>query len=401
MNIKIREYDYELPDDRIAQYPLKERDGSKLLVYDSGQITSTLFRNLANYINPGTCLVFNNTRVIKARFLFCKDSGAKIEVFCIEPLTPSDYESSFASKSPVIWKCIIGNLKRWKEGKLCTYFSYNKRNARLCSEKIYGEGDTWSVRFSWDETALSFSEVIAAAGHVPLPPYINRNDEPEDSFRYQTVYSKIKGSVAAPTAGLHFTPAILDRLSEKGILKEEITLHVGAGTFQPVRNEDIYGHTMHTEHFVVSREALYGIIRNLGRIVAVGTTSVRTLESLYWAGIKVMNQPDISELTISVDQWEPYNGNMIVPAVESLKAIAGIMEKKHWKYLNASTKLMIIPGYSFRIIDGMITNFHQPRSTLLLLVSAWLGERWKEIYRYAMENDFRFLSYGDSSLLLR
>jgi len=401
MNINLREYDYELPADRIAQYPLKERDGSKLLVYDKGKITSTLFRDLVNYINSGTCLVFNNTRVIKARFIFSKDSGAKIEVFCIEPLTPADYESSFASKNQVTWKCIIGNLKRWKGGKLCTYYKYDNRNTRLCSVKLSGEGDTWSVRFTWDESSLSFSEVIAAAGHVPLPPYINRDDEPEDSCRYQTVYSKIKGSVAAPTAGLHFTPEILDQLSEKGIHKEEITLHVGAGTFQPVRGEDIYDHIMHTEHFTVSLEALKSIIGNLGRIVAVGTTSVRTLESLYWTGIKALTQPDIFESEISVDQWEPYHSNTNITAEASLMAIADIMEKKRWKYLNASTKLMILPGYSFRIIDGMITNFHQPRSTLLLLVSAWIGEGWKKVYRYAIENNFRFLSYGDSSLLLR
>ena len=328
MNIDFSEYDYNLPDDRIAQYPLEERDGSKLLVYENGKITSSVFRNLGYYINPGTCLVFNNTKVIKARFLFRKDSGAKIEVFCVEPLSPAEYENSFGSKSPVVWKCIIGNLKRWKDGRLCMDFEYNNGTGRLCSEKLSGESDTWSVRFTWNVSDLSFSEVIAAAGHVPLPPYINREDEPEDSLRYQTVYSKVKGSVAAPTAGLHFTQPILDQFSEKGILKSEITLHVGAGTFQPVRGGDIYGHIMHSEHFTVARDTLDTIIRNPEQIIAVGTTTVRTLESLYWLGIKVINNQGISGSPLTVNQWQPYHNKFIIPVKESLGAITGLMEKR-------------------------------------------------------------------------
>jgi S-adenosylmethionine:tRNA ribosyltransferase-isomerase len=401
MNVDLSEYDYDLPEDRIAQYPLSERDRSKLLIDKGGKLSSTLFYDLGKYIQPGTLLVFNNSKVIRARFLFQKESGARIEVFCIEPVSPAEYAGSFSSNGPVEWKCIIGNLKRWKSGLLCQNFEFNKKEVQLCSEKVSNEDDTWVIRFTWNDPSLIFSDILSAAGHVPLPPYIHREDEPEDGLRYQTVYSKINGSVAAPTAGLHFTPGILDKLSAGGILKTEITLHVGAGTFQPVREEQISDHPMHNEYFVVKRSAVESVINNLGKIVAVGTTSVRTLESLYWIGAKILRNRVLSDQDLSIDQWEPYRGGANVSAEESLGAIVAIMDRYGWKALPASTKLMIIPGYRFMTVNGMITNFHQPRSTLLLLISAWLGDRWKEVYRYALENNFRFLSYGDSSLLLR
>ena len=401
IDIDLKEYDYELPEERIAQYPLKDRDNSKLLIYDGKTISSGVFRNMDKYINPGSLLVFNNTRVIRARLLFRKKSGAGIEVLCLEPLLPSDYEKSFGSTDPVEWKCIIGNLKKWKSGPISLDFGKDNKRVILSAERICQEGDAWRIRFTWDAPEMSFSEVIGASGHIPLPPYINREDEPVDSFRYQTIYSSIKGSVAAPTAGLHFTRDILDRLSENGINRAELTLHVGAGTFQPVRTNNISEHEMHSEHFFVTKDTIQKLIRHHGRIIAVGTTSVRSLESLYWIGIKALNDSIVSDSDIAVGQWEPYRNEAVTSAKESLKAVFALMTRNKWQVLAASTRLIIIPGYHFRMVDGMITNFHQPRSTLLLLVSAWVGERWKEIYRFALENNFRFLSYGDSSLLLR
>lgn len=400
-DIDLNEYDYELPDEKIAQYPLKERDNSKLLIYDGKTISSGVFRNMDKYITPGSLLVFNNTRVIRARLLFQKKSGANIEILCLEPLVPTDYEKSFGSTDLVEWKCITGNLKKWKTGSISLDFGKDSKRTRLSAERICPEGDAWRIRFSWDDPEMSFSEVIGAAGHIPLPPYINREDEPDDSFRYQTIYSSIKGSVAAPTAGLHFTRDLLDRLSENGINRAELTLHVGAGTFQPVRTDNISVHEMHSEHFFVTKDTIQKLIRHHGRVIAVGTTSVRSLESLYWIGTKALNESIFPDSNFAVGQWEPYKNEAVTPAKESLKAVFDLMTRNKWQVLRASTRLIIIPGYHFKIVDGMITNFHQPRSTLLLLVSAWVGERWKEIYSYALKNNFRFLSYGDSSLLLR
>ncbi|MFZ0282762.1 MAG: S-adenosylmethionine:tRNA ribosyltransferase-isomerase [Bacteroidales bacterium] len=403
IDIDLNEYDYGLPDEKIAQYPLAERDNSKLLIYDGRNISSAVFRDIGKYIGPGSLLVFNNTRVIRARLLFRKNSGATIEVLCLEPLAPADYESSFGSAGPVEWKCIIGNLKKWKTGSICLDFGKDNKQNRLFAERIRPEGDAWRIRFSWDSPEMSFSEVIEATGHIPLPPYINREDEPEDSVRYQTVYSSIKGSVAAPTAGLHFTRDTLDRLSESGISLTELTLHVGAGTFQPVRTDNISDHKMHSEHFFVTKDTIQKLIRYHGRLIAVGTTSVRSLESLYWIGIKALRQSFATDSCLSVGQWEPYESDRdpAVSAKDSLKAVYHLMTRNKWHALEASTRLIIIPGYQFRMTEGIITNFHQPGSTLLLLVAAWAGERWKEIYRYALDNNFRFLSYGDSSLLLR
>ncbi len=398
-NVKINDYDYDLPTERIAQYPVRDRDASKLLHFDGNNINSDVFRNIDRYIPYDSLLVFNNTRVIRARLLFQKKSGAGIEIFCLEPLTPASYEMSFASNGPVEWKCIIGNLKKWKSGILSLKFNHNQKEHELQAEKICVEGEAWRIRFSWDENNISFSEVIEASGHIPLPPYITREDEEEDTERYQTVYSAVRGSVAAPTAGLHFTEDVMKALAAKGVKLAGVTLHVGAGTFQPVRAGVVSEHVMHCEHFSVTIDTINELIENHGRIIAVGTTSVRTLESLYWLGVKAKNclAADINNMTIG--QWEPYEKDRGITVKASLTALKGLMIKNHHTVISASTRMIIVPGYKFNMINGIITNFHQPRSTLLLLISAWTGKSWQKIYKYALENDFRFLSYGDSSLL--
>ncbi|MGB8490167.1 MAG: S-adenosylmethionine:tRNA ribosyltransferase-isomerase [Bacteroidales bacterium] len=396
--INIGDYNYDLQDNRIAQYPLPERDGSKLLIWKDHRISSGIFKNIASYIPTGSLMVMNVTRVIRARLLFNKKSGARIEILLIEPVSPSDYGSSFSSAGPVEWKCIVGNMKKWKTGTISMESGNADRKCTLSAEKIGADGDAWRIRFAWDNPALSFYSVIEAAGHVPLPPYITRSDIENDKDRYQTVYSELPGSVAAPTAGLHFTPQVIAGLVEKGIKCTGVTLHVGAGTFQPVRVRNAADHIMHHEHFSVTKAALDEIIENLGHIVAVGTTSVRTIESLYWLGVKIIrNWGDPT----SVGQWEPYREAVGIAAEESLAALAGFIDKNGISCLKALTGIMIIPGYKFRITDAIITNFHQPGSTLLLLISAWTGDNWKKIYSYAADNGFRFLSYGDSSLLFR
>jgi S-adenosylmethionine:tRNA ribosyltransferase-isomerase len=398
--IQISDYDYELPEERIAQYPVKERDQSKLLLYSKGTVTKDVFCNIDKYLSQESLLVFNNTRVIRARLLFTKNTGAKIEILCLEPVKPVDYQKSFSSVLPVEWKCIIGNLKKWKQGILSSVVPINGNSLTLHAERIHSEGDYCIVRFNWNNEGLSFGEVIEAAGHIPLPPYVNRKDEESDIIRYQTVYSKIKGSVAAPTAGLHFTDDVLKKITNKGIQTAEITLHVGAGTFQPVKANNISSHEMHCEHFFYSLETLEKILDNKERIIAVGTTSVRTLESIYWLGVRVILNSNIMENDLFIEQWEPYSEKPDIKVEESLTALINYMKKVKAVMLRSSTSMIIVPGYKFRMIKGMITNFHQPKSTLLLLVSAWVGNDWKKIYNYAFENDFRFLSYGDSSLLL-
>ncbi len=399
-DINIADYDYDLPEERIAQYPVKKRDNSRLLLFDRGKISSDVFRNLDRYIQENSLLVFNNSRVIKARLLFHKKSGAQIEILCLEPLSPADYEISLASKNPVEWMCIIGNLKKWKTGIIMMKFCHNSKEYELTAEKVSTEAEAWRIRFGWNNKILSFSEVIEASGHIPLPPYITREDKKEDGDRYQTVYSAVKGSVAAPTAGLHFTDDVLERLQGKGVKKVNITLHVGAGTFQPVKAKNISDHTMHREHFFVTKDTIRELIEYHGRTIAVGTTSVRTLESLYWLGVKAFNNPNCNINNLNVDQWEPYHCDQKTSVKVSLKALSELMAKNKCMVINASTKIIIVPGYKFRMITGMITNFHQPKSTLLLLISAWTGPDWQKIYAYALENGFRFLSYGDSSLLL-
>lgn len=398
--INIDNYDYDLPDERIAQFPVPERDSSKLLVFKRNELSQDSFSNLGTHIPDDSLLVFNNSRVIRARLHFGKETGAVIEVLCLEPLSPSSYERSFASIDHVEWKCMVGNLKKWKKGMISLVFSVMGENHVLKAEKVKREeGESWRIRFSWN-TSLSFGGVLEAAGHIPLPPYIGRADESADAMNYQTVYSSIKGSVAAPTAGLHFTGRVLSGLKQRGIKTTEITLHVGAGTFQPVKVRDAMKHEMHSEHFMISRDTIEKLIIYSGRVIAVGTTSVRTLESIYWLGVKIVMTGLNKDEKYSVSQWEPYEKITDVSENEALNAVLIMMKKNNLLYLYASTGIMIIPGYQFRIINGIITNFHQPRSTLLLLVSAWIGERWKEVYRFALDNNFRFLSYGDSSLLM-
>jgi S-adenosylmethionine:tRNA ribosyltransferase-isomerase len=399
-NIKIDNYDYPLPDDRIAQFPVPERDMSKLLILKNDRISEDIFRSIDEYVPSDSLLVFNNSKVIRARLLFGKETGAVIEILCLEPLMPADYDTMFTSKSPVEWKCIVGNLKKWKKGLIKLNYDSDGKKYQLQAERLGNEGDAWRIRFKWDSDK-TFEEVLNAAGHIPLPPYIERNDELSDAVRYQTVYSSIMGSVAAPTAGLHFTGNVLEKLRQKGIRKEEITLHVGAGTFKPMKSDNAYDHEMHCEHFFVSRKTIKTIIEYHGRIIPVGTTSVRTLESLYHIGAKACDNKLINPGDLTLGQWEAYDKKPEHTVNEALNALLNIMDENNLLTLHLSTSIMIVPGYSFRLTSGIITNFHQPRSTLLLLISAWTGERWKEVYRYAIENGFRFLSYGDSSLLLR
>lgn len=399
-DININDYAYDLPDDRIAQYPVSERDRSQLLVYKNNEISKDLFLNIDTHLPTGSLLIFNNTKVIRARIIFKKESGATIEILCLEPLSPSDYAISFSSKEPVEWKCIVGNLKKWKSGILSVPFIHIGINYMLKAEKVKSEGEAWRIKFSWNCNDLSFGEVIESTGHIPLPPYINREDEEEDLIRYQTVYSRISGSVAAPTAGLHFTGMVFDKLRERDIKTAELTLHVGAGTFKPVKADKISEHEMHCEHFSIEAATIESLLKYRGKTIPVGTTSVRTLESLYWLGVKVIhNRPEVF-MELKLEQWEAYEEDSSVSVEESLNALLTYMKKHTSSSIRAATSIIILPGYKFRLTNGIITNFHQPRSTLLLLISAWTGNKWKEIYLYALKNDFRFLSYGDSSLLL-
>jgi len=402
----IKEFSYNLPRDRIAFYPLPERDMSKLLIYNKGIILENVFQNIFEYLPENSGIVFNNSKVIKARFLFEKESGGKIEVLCLEPLTPIDPYKSLMSREPVEWKCIIGNLKKWKKGVIrCGFFSENKAY-NLYADRIGSEdGEVWRVRFNWDSDDLNFGQVIELAGHVPLPPYIKRTDEPEDRLRYQTVYSRIEGSVAAPTAGLHFTQELLEKAQKKSMEQIDITLHVSAGTFLPVKENNIAKHEMHREFFSVgadSIERLLKISNSHSHLVSVGTTSMRALESIYWAGVKLSKNYDVeTDDCINIGQWEPYYNDIRINASESLEVLLDWMAKKRISTLRASTRLIIVPGYRFMIPDILITNFHMPESTLLLLVAAWIGTDWKKVYEYALRKNFRFLSYGDSSLLFR
>jgi S-adenosylmethionine:tRNA ribosyltransferase-isomerase len=399
--IDLNEYDYDLPEERIAQYPLKERDMSRLLIYKNGEISESSFSLIHQYLPAGSLVVFNDTKVIRARLNFQKESGAKIEVFCLEPRTPSDYALAFTSKKPVEWKCLLGNSKKWNKGAVSTFFKKDNKQIRLLAEKVTPEDDAWIIRFFWDSPGITFGEVIEATGHIPLPPYLNRPDEPEDSVRYQTIYSRTSGSVAAPTAGLHFTQDVLGKLNSREIKTAHITLHVGAGTFQPVKAGNIYEHKMHTEHFYVDVATLDLILKNTGSVLPVGTTSVRTLESLYWIGLKLWNNPSLTPSELYLDQWEVYSmKNRLLPS-QSLETLLSWMNKNKLKHIHVPTRIIIVPGYDFKITNGIITNFHMPKSTLLLLISAWTGNDWKRIYHYAMKNDFRFLSYGDSSMLMR
>ena len=394
-NIRIEDYAYELPEERIARFPLAEREASKLLIYRDGKIAAGRFADVVTLLEPGQTLVFNNTKVIHARIFFRKSTGAVIEVFCLEPCEPADYARNFASRGVCEWSCLVGNLKKWKEGELACRFVHEGREWVLRAEKREQVRGEVVVRFSWDGD-LTFSEVLEACGRIPIPPYLNRDSEASDEVRYQTVYSKEEGSVAAPTAGLHFTDGILQALREKGVRMSEVTLHVGAGTFRPVKAETIGGHDMHTEHLVISRPLVESLKRKEKEIIAVGTTSVRTLESLYWMGVKRLEG---AEEFFTLEQWEAYTLPSHYSLQQAMEALEGWFDETGQELLKARTTIIIVPGYRFRVLDAMFTNFHQPQSTLLLLVGAAVGEDWHGIYDYALKNDFRFLSYGDSSFL--
>jgi len=398
-NINIEDFNYPLPSDRIAKYPLKERGGSNLLVWQNGTIKQDCFRNIANYLPANSFLIFNNTRVTHARMFFKKKSGAKIEIFCLEPESPPDHQQAFETKDKVIFKCLVGNAKKWKEEALLKKININGKNTILSVRKIEKKDNIYIIEFSWD-TDFPFTEIIKNTGILPIPPYLKRDTEQSDEFDYQTVYAKYHGSVAAPTAGLHFTESILKELSNKNIETSEITLHVGAGTFQPVKSEKIEDHTMHDEKVCVPKNVIEKLIFQKEKVIPVGTTSVRSLESLYWLGLKLGNKK-MPEEKLSVDQWEPYKINTPVSGSEALHNIIGYMDRTSQDTIRFSTRIIIVPGYDFKLTGGMITNFHQPKSTLLLLISAFLGNEWKKVYDYALNNGFRFLSYGDSNLYLK
>jgi S-adenosylmethionine:tRNA ribosyltransferase-isomerase len=405
----IETYNYDLSDERIAKYPLAERDSSKLLVYKNGEISESVFSNISEILPDNCLLVCNNTRVIHARIVFHKSTGARIEVFCLEPIGPSDYVLSLSSTTGCEWICLVGNLKKWKKGKLTQPVEMGGETVLFSAEKISTEGNTHRIRFSWDNDRVAFSEILESIGELPIPPYLNRDTEESDEETYQTVYSRIEGSVAAPTAGLHFTDAVFASLKKKNIEVEELTLHVGAGTFQPVKTDDVSEHVMHTETIIVPLKTIKHIRKKSGNIIAVGTTSVRTLESLYYVGssLSLRDFPLKGEngaqepVVLKVGQWEPYTlPENPISANEALQNIIDYLEENGLDTLHAETQILIKPGFQFRIINGMITNFHQPKSTLLLLVSAFVGDNWKNIYNFALENNFRFLSYGDSSVLM-
>jgi len=409
-HIHISDYNYPLPDERIAKFPIAQRDHSKLLVYQHGVVGEDAFYNIPKYLPKGALMVFNNTKVIQARMHFRKETGALIEVFLLEPAEPSDYELMFQTSGGTgarglggsancAWYCLVGNLKKWKEGTLVREIDVKGQTVRVAVTRGPVHGTSHRIDFSWDGD-VSFAEIIDAMGELPIPPYLNRETQESDKTTYQTVYSKIKGSVAAPTAGLHFTPEVLADLDAHGIEREELTLHVGAGTFKPVKSEEIEGHEMHTEYISVRRETIRKLIQHDGQAIAVGTTSVRTLESLYYMGLKVMSSPDLTEEQLHVEQWEPYDQPTSVTTVEALKALDSWMARHELQVLHSSTQIIIAPGYDYHIVKMLVTNFHQPQSTLLLLVSAFVKGDWHRIYDYALSHDFRFLSYGDSSLLI-
>ena len=398
-HIHISDYNYPLPDERIAKFPIAQRDHSKLLIYNKGEVSSDVFYNLPQYLPKGALMVFNNTKVIQARMHFRKETGALIEVFLLEPAEPSDYELMFQTTGHCAWYCLVGNLKKWKEGSLRREIEINGQTVVVNATRGELHGTSHRIDFSWGGD-VSFAEIIDAMGELPIPPYLNRETQESDKTTYQTVYSKIKGSVAAPTAGLHFTPEVLADLDAHGIQREELTLHVGAGTFKPVKSEEIEGHEMHTEYVSVRRDTIQKLIDHEGCAIAVGTTSVRTLESLYYMGLKVMRDPSLNEDQLHVAQWEPYEVSNAVTAVTALKSLLSWMDARSLTVLHSSTQIIIAPGYDYHIVKMLVTNFHQPQSTLLLLVSAFVKGDWHKIYDYALSHDFRFLSYGDSSLLI-
>jgi len=399
-NIEIEDYNYDLPDERIAKFPLEKREMSKLLFQSDNNIEEKRFTELPKLLPTNSLLIFNETKVVKARLLFKKSTGAAIEIFCLEPVEPvNDFQLAYEQKSPIVWKCFIGNAKRWKSGKLELNIIASGRETTLYAEKIEQLSEGYLVSFQWDNDDIIFSDIISNAGFVPIPPYLNRKPVDEDSTRYQTVYAQHKGSVAAPTAGLHFTDDIIEKLCEEGIERDKLTLHVGAGTFKPVVSKTIAQHEMHTEKIVVGIDTLKHILRKLNDpIIPVGTTSMRTIESLYWMAVKL----DMGDDSFEVEQWDPYKLNVDsnFNSKQAISLLIKHLEENKLSEIKGETRLMIAPGYKFKIASGLITNFHQPKSTLLLLVSALVGDNWKNAYDYALINDFRFLSYGDSCLFL-
>ncbi len=393
-DIAIEAYDYPLPEERIAKYPLAERDASKLLVMKGGTIQSSQFKHIGDFLPPKALLVFNETKVIRARLQFQKATGSHIEVFCLEP--DDDYQVAFSSSSPVRWKCLVGNSKRWREGLLQMPLRVGDQEVMLTANRIAKNDQYSEIEFSWNPSGLPFASVLEAAGEIPLPPYLNRDAEPDDRNRYQTVFARYDGSVAAPTAGLHFTKPLLEQLQKQGFDLDEVTLHVGAGTFRPVATATIGEHAMHSETIIVRKSLIENLIRHLnGAIIPVGTTSTRTLESLYWIGM-MLHEQGLELRELHVEQWYPYESHPELTTAQALQLVLDYLEAHRLTRLEASTALMIAPSYRMRVITGLITNFHQPKSTLLLLVSALIGDRWKEAYRFALDNGFRFLSYGDS-----
>ena len=398
-DIRIEEYNYPLPDERIAKHPLEQRDKCKLLVRNAeGAISEHIFSELPSLLPDDAMLIYNNTRVINARLRFRKsEGGALIEIFCLEPVSPADYAVNFAKTDECSWLCFVGNSKRWKQGDLSSVITINGVDVTLFATRINKEGNASVVRFSWDNNAFTFAQIIAAAGEIPIPPYLNRSTEDSDSKDYQTVYSHIDGSVAAPTAGLHFTPEVLEEVSQRGIPRRELTLHVGAGTFQPVKSDSIGEHEMHSEFIAVPKALIEELASTTRRVFAVGTTSVRTLESLYHIGCLISQNEWSGELP----QWYPYSeSHPHLSVADSLNAIVKYLNESGSETLIASTRVIIAPGYKYEIVKGIITNFHQPQSTLLLLVSAFVGGDWRAMYDFALAHDFRFLSYGDASLLM-
>ncbi len=403
-HIRIRDFSYDLPDSRIAKYPLPERDKSRLLVYEHGNISQDTFTQLPHYLPKDALMVFNNTRVIRARLHFNKQTGARIEIFLLEPDFPADYEQNFSSKHACSWLCLVGGLKKFNVSTLTKRIEVNGESVEI--EAAYKEpvGTSHRIRFQWTGQA-TWAEILEAMGELPIPPYLNRDAEESDLRTYQTVYGKVKGSVAAPTAGLHFTDRVLAEIHNLGIEREEVTLHVGAGTFRPVKSEEIGEHDMHTEHIAVKRDTIQRLLKHGCQAIAVGTTSVRTLESLYYMGVKALGLDSGEEtgdaMELGVPQWMPYGCSPDSPSTEqALKSLLDYMDRHELDVLHSCTQIIIAPGYRYRIVKMMVTNFHQPQSTLLLLVSAFVGEDWRKIYDYALANDFRFLSYGDSSLLI-
>lgn len=399
-SIDISTYDYPLPNEQIALYPLPERNKSRLLIYHPPIIKESTFEYIAEQVSSDALLVFNNSRVIAARLLFKKATGATIEVFCLEPYSPSEYSQSLSTTKKCLWRCLVRNIKKWHHEELTLATTVDEKPIELKASLIESDANGAIVAFEWSGHQCTFADILKAVGELPIPPYLKRKSEESDLINYQTVYSKIEGSVAAPTAGLHFTTADLEKLTQAGVTFSEVTLHVGAGTFKPVKSDAIGQHHMHSEYVLVSKRTVELLLTKLNHIIAVGTTSMRTLESLYHIGVMLHNNPNLS--SFRVEQWQPYSQHANAISVsQSLQNILSWLEKAQQDFINFHTQILIAPGYKFQVVNGLITNFHQPRSTLLLLVSAFVGEDWQRVYQYALDNHFRFLSYGDSSILFR